>query len=506
MNFSPTAEQHAALEAFATGETLVIEAGAGTGKTSTLVLLAESTHKRGQYVAFNKSIVDEAGRKMPAHVACNTAHSLAFRAVGRRYQHRLNSPRMKSAALARQLGIDPIDVVVGGVERKRMAPGYLASHVLRAVTRFCQTADPEPTAQHFAYIDGIDMPAPDGKRRYDNNNLISQALLPALRKAWADISDPDGQLPFKHEHYLKAWQLGEPRIDAEVIYFDEAQDANPVMHAIVAAQTHAQIVWVGDSQQQIYGFTGAVNAMAALGDQVTRTFLTQSFRFGPVVADLANTVLERLAAPLRLQGYEPIPSTVARLDAPSCWLTRTNARAVGLFLAAVDEGRRAHLVGGAGEVRRFAEASISLRDSGWTPHPELACFKSWSEVQDYVADDPQGSELKLMVDLVDRFGAEVILEATERMPREDRADVVISTAHKSKGREWDTVRLGDDFPDGEKGDLSEEELRLMYVAVTRAKLVIDPFDAPILDRDQTPAPNTPVAASEELLGQLSLVP
>jgi superfamily I DNA/RNA helicase len=37
---TPTGEQQAAVDAFATGATVVIEAGAGTGKTSTLRLLA----------------------------------------------------------------------------------------------------------------------------------------------------------------------------------------------------------------------------------------------------------------------------------------------------------------------------------------------------------------------------------------------------------------------------------------------------------------------------------
>ena len=39
----PTEEQQAALAAFATGDDLVIVAGAGTGKTSTLRMLAGST-------------------------------------------------------------------------------------------------------------------------------------------------------------------------------------------------------------------------------------------------------------------------------------------------------------------------------------------------------------------------------------------------------------------------------------------------------------------------------
>ena len=47
----PTDEQHAAVTAFASGEDLVIVAGAGTGKTSTLRMLADATSRRGLYLA-----------------------------------------------------------------------------------------------------------------------------------------------------------------------------------------------------------------------------------------------------------------------------------------------------------------------------------------------------------------------------------------------------------------------------------------------------------------------
>ena len=60
-------------------------------------------------------------------------------------------------------------------------------------------------------------------------------------------------------------------------------------------------------------------------------------------------------------------------------------------------------------------------------------------------------------------------------------DVTISTAHKAKGLEWDNVRIGDDFrgpqidkDTGEKTMPAPEELRLAYVAVTRAQKDLDP--------------------------------
>jgi superfamily I DNA/RNA helicase len=76
------------------------------------------------------------------------------------------------------------------------------------------------------------------------------------------------------------------------------------------------------------------------------------------------------------------------------------------------------------------------------------------------------------VDLIEDFGTETILEALDSTIPEGRAELTVSTAHKSKGREWDRVRLAEDFPEDPKGDF-DEELRLLYVSVTRAKLELD---------------------------------
>jgi hypothetical protein len=82
---TPTGEQQAIIDASQSGADLVIEAGAGTGKTSTLRLVATTQpRRRGLYAAYNKAIAADAKRSFPASVMCATAHSLAFRAVGRR--------------------------------------------------------------------------------------------------------------------------------------------------------------------------------------------------------------------------------------------------------------------------------------------------------------------------------------------------------------------------------------------------------------------------------------
>ena len=482
--FQPTDEQLVAIELFRTGDSLAIEAGAGTGKTSTLTLLGRDTRDRGQYVAFNKAIVIEAGQKMPGNVAAHTAHGLAFRAVGKDFAHRLNSPRMKSWDIAKHLGIEGIGLQYAG-GRKYLDKNRLAGIVMRTLVSFCQSADEKPTKRHVPYIDGIDLPAEVGRRTFTNNNIVAEWIMPWVHKAWLDAKSEQGVLTYKHDYYLKLWQLEDPRINADFILFDEAQDANPVMVAIIEAQAgRSQIVWVGDSQQQIYSFTGAINALAKV-QAANRTFLTQSFRFGHAIADVANSILGKLNAELVIRGYSMIDSKVQFIDHPNVFLTRTNAVAVGKLLTELEHERKVHIVGGGGDVISFARAADNLKQGRKTEHADLACFDSWTEVLEYVRDDEQGSDLKLFVDLVEQYGTEKIIAALDAMVPEDRAELVISTAHKSKGREWNLVQLANDFPDPNDEErprpVSPEELRLLYVACTRAKFELDITAVPALE-------------------------
>lgn len=464
----PTEEQIAAVGHFNTGASVAIEAGAGSGKTSTLRLLAESTNRTGQYLAFSRALVDDARGAFPMNVDCSTAHSLAFRAVGRDFAHRLKAPRMRGYQLAKELGINGPIMVTYGKERKVLQPGYLAGLVMRGVTNFCQSADEAPKAHHLPYVDGIDEPDAKGQRTRRNNDALRRELAPYLVKAWADVTKVDGRLPYSHAHYFKLFERSEPRVRKDFILFDEAQDASPVILSVVEQQPEAQVVWVGDSAQAIFGFTGAVNAFERIS-VADRLYLTQSFRFGPAIADLANLLLEELDSPLRIRGLDAIDSEIGFLPDARAILCRTNAVAVETVLGQQKAGRSAHLVGGGDEIVAFAKAADRLMDGERVSHHDLACFTSWGEVREYVAQDPQGDELALLVKLVEEYGVETIVAALDGTVAEEKADVVVSTAHKSKGREWPTVRLAGDFPDTD----SPEELRLLYVACTRARERLD---------------------------------
>jgi hypothetical protein len=481
---TPTAEQQQVIDWFVEGVSFKVQAYAGTGKTSVLTMAASACpDRRGRYLAFNKAIVVDAAKKMPDNVEVSTAHALAYRYTPEAFRTRMrrSAKRIPSWQIANRLNLDPIVVQVRDddaqiVEPQRLTPNTLASFTMGAIRRFCQSGDPEPGAKHFRYIEGIDLPGPDGERRWDNNNLVRKALLPALQAAWADLCTPDGWLPYNHDHYLKHWALTDPVLPVDFVLVDEAQDLSPVLLHIVECQVRAgtQVVLVGDDFQSINGFTGAVNALSRV--DIDRTaYLTQSWRFGAAIATVANKVLRELNAPKPLRGNKAIRSTVGPAWACDVVLTRTNAGAIKLVLEDVAAGGRPMLIGDVNGIIQFCRAAMELQAGNPTEHEDLSWATSWADVQAYAQQD-DGEDLKLLVQLIDDFGAAVILAALEGMPRrEEDATQVISTAHKVKGREWDTVELGEDFPIAtENRPLNDDELMLLYVAVTRARRHCDP--------------------------------
>ena len=371
---------------------------------------------------------------------------------------------LPAAQAAAHLGI-PSDLVVN--ETLRLSPAGQAVQVMDMVRRFCHSAARDVELTHAPFINGV-----SGSER----ERLAEHLLPLARAAWADLQVPDGRggkLKFEHDHYLKMWALTDPQLNADFVALDEGQDSNGVIVDLVRKQNSQQIV-VGDSAQQIYAWRGAVDALATWPAK-HRLQLTQSFRFGPAIAEEANTWLAELGMPMRLSGNPTLRSTIGRLDRPEAVLCRTNATAVGRAMSEMDRGRKVALIGGAKTIQRLAEAACDLQQGRATNHPELMAFASWQQVQDYVEEQPEeAGELKSFVKLVDEHGADKIVTATRRMDSEKGAQVVCGTAHKSKGREWSKVEVADDFrepkpiEDGVPGPVPRADGMLAYVTVTRA--------------------------------------
>jgi hypothetical protein len=472
--FTPTAEQEQVIDLFSTERDVAVQALAGTGKTSTIELLARSTPRRGRYLVFNKAASNDAAARMPLSMECSTIHSLAFRAYGHRFSHRLGGGRVQSWRLAQLMGIDPFMVTVDD-RNKLLQPSMLASWTIRALKVFCQSGDDEPSWRHFPYLEGIDDHPEPGVKGYRNNRALAKALEPKLAEAWEDWQSPGGKLPYDHSAYLAGYVLGDPRVPVDYIAADEFQDQSGRMLQLVAYNQArgVQLVATGDVQQHLYGFTGAVDGFERL-DFAATGWLTGSFRFGQGLADVANLALRKLGSQAMLQGLAAHDSTVGEVEDPRAVLCRTNSGAVEQVLKLRKRGLRPHLVGGAAEVVRFAKAVADLQEGRKTYHPELACFDSWAQVIEYTEQDPSGDELKLMVDLVREYGVQIICDALDGLPAEEYADVIVSTVHKSKGREWETVRLAGDFQEPSPGPEGAPEWRVGYVACTRAKRVLDP--------------------------------
>ena len=138
--------------------------------------------------------------------------------------------------------------------------------------------------------------------------------------------------------------------------------------------------------------------------------------------------------------------------------------------------RKDFLVGGVKELIRLLEDVVSLKANQPGVSPEFFGFASWAEVLQFVQEE-EGEALRMFVQLVERFGERHLLWAMRRVAgNENGADVVISTAHKAKGREWDSVRLSTDFASSRPDRatvVDAAECRLFYVAMTRAKRHLD---------------------------------
>ncbi|MFF5992887.1 UvrD-helicase domain-containing protein [Prauserella flavalba] len=491
-SFRPTPEQEAAVAAFTAGDHVVLQAGAGSGKTATLYLLADSTSRRGRYIAFNKSIAQEAARKFPGNVKCGSAHALAFAVVGKHYVERLAAPRMASAKLAQVMGIHFKDVHIG--ERKITAAG-LCYAAQETVIKYCQSAEQVLGREHVPWLKGI------GEQHL--HDQLAELVLPFAQRMWADLQNPDrGRVKFKHDHYLKMWALTEPTIWQDFLLLDEAQDTNPVVEQVFNAQRdHAQLIMVGDSAQAIYGWRGARDVMT--GFDGTSLALSHSFRFGAGLATEANRWLAIADAPIRITGSASIDSGIDKVDNPDAILCRTNGGAMAEILTLLREGRRVALVGSGTTLEALAKAARDLKEGKRTTHPELLLFSTWGEVQDYAEYDPDGRDLLPLVEVIDEHGVDVVLDTLSQLSDEAAAEVTVSTVHKAKGREWSSVRIAEDFtepqdpdncdPEGEPlpGPIEPGEARLAYVAVTRAQHRLDLGGLSWINRHPDGNPNRP---------------
>ena len=460
----PTEEQLIAVEKFKAGRPLKITAFAGAGKTTTLQLLASSRRSRGLYLAFNKAIATEARERFPRSVDCRTTHAIAFRAIMPAYRSQAKMTESLFAPQLAQLTAYKDRVFAGTI---RLTPVQQAHLVLGTVKKFCQSADESMMQAHVPR---------SGRLLGAREAVLADVCGWALEQSsalWKRMTTPRDPIPLGHDGYLKLWALAHPKLRSEYILLDEAQDTNPVVLGVLQEQ-HAQIVYVGDKHQQIYEWRGAINAMEKITG-CEEVFLTQSFRFGDEIAGAASRVLATLGEQHRLRGNPTVSSRIAPAGDARAVLARTNATVILEILEATSAGRKACVVGGTKDLTRLLSDVYELKKGQPGTCPEFFGFPNWRDVVEF-ADTEEGESIRTFVQLVEKHGEGKLWAAVKKAhDDEDSADVVLSTAHKAKGREWGSVRLSSDFSSSRLGPGAAAEVRLFYVAMTRAKntLIVD---------------------------------
>lgn len=502
-----TSEQTEIVDASLEGRSRKVMALAGTGKTTTLTAIAKASPRRRMlYLAFNRSIAEEGMSKFPPNVECRTAHALAFRHTSADLKGRIGS----GAASIRQAWISYIENrhresfgrIRDGWGALARDAGFEATSehgtknvmmALRETIRKFEQSDRrtpllldvpgETRALLGMYANGA-RSCPENEAHSRARNL-QESIADLAGTVWNESVMEGNPLPVTHDTYLKVWALSNPVLPVDTVLFDEAQDGNALMLSLVGNQPGAtQRIYVGDIHQQIYGWRGAVNAMQAL--DLPMNPLTQSFRFGEAVARYANRILSVKKAfgsdVLRLRGHPSKASSVfcccgeGRLA--RAILCRTNAGVVGEVLSASSAGLKPAVVGGVEGLSRLLLEACKLRSGIPSAHPELSVFSSWEEFVAF-SETREGQSAKVLVKLADKYG-ERLPEVANRLKKqtvdESQADVTISTVHKAKGREWESVWIADDFRpfaivrnEDKTPVLFEEEANLCYVAATRAK-------------------------------------
>lgn len=477
----PSEEQQAIIES--TDKEMAIGAYAGTGKSSTLRMKSKTRNSAKKlYICFNKSVATEAVKSFKEYgvenINITTAHSMAYNnlKIGTYYKLVNN---IKVHELVQQMGdnLTPSNYLI-----------YNQS--LKLFASYCNSS--YKTINEVPYLENvINNNSPD-----DIIEMVkkkSSKIKKVANQIWTDMDN--SKIPITHDFYLKKYQLKGPKLNYDIIYYDETQDTSPVMLDIFINQKSEKVA-VGDSNQSIYFFRGAVNALETLN--YPKYYLTQSFRFPQNIADLANDILnlKKIYAGAKtdfnLKGLPSPSNTHGKI----AYIGRNNMSILSRAITMAEASDIKFAYEGSLDNAIYTQNGVSLYDIYYLfagkkdkiRHDFIKMFKGWGEFVKHITD-MEDFELKTLAGLIIKYRNNIFplikkLKTNER--RKNEADIIFSTAHKSKGLEYSKVYLLDDFinkekfvehlkimeklpPDVKKTHAQKltEEINLLYVAATR---------------------------------------
>ena len=472
MSNSLTKEQAAIVECDFE-DILLINAYAGTGKTSTLIKFCEKRAKHTiLYLSYNSAMRIEAEAKFKhlKNVSVKTMHSLAYENTDKTIKERLGS--------LRALDLNPYLKELEEKERN-----FYASSLLSLLRSFCNTS--------LSLEDFINEASQNPKEYGLNPRMNTSYILRKLKTLWTEQIPNDTNLLYEHDFYLKAFQLSKPNLNYDFIVVDEAQDINGCVIDIVLNQKGKK-VFIGDTYQSIYKFRGACNSLEFLTKEpnIKVLYLTQSFRCPVSIAKEANKYLRLLEAKKEFKGTfkeSNLDFTGKNPNTQRAIITRTNAKLFDIAVQNLD--KKLFLVGGI-ESYNFNDLldiqNLLCKKREYIKNNFIARFADVKELIAY-SDESKEIDLKQKLLICFKYMNENIFELIKKIKTSvvknaNKAELILSTGHKSKGLEWDKVEIIDDFinlreilEESQSIEVTKEELNLFYVALTRSKgeLIID---------------------------------
>ncbi|TKK65567.1 ATP-dependent helicase [Ilyomonas limi] len=504
-----TPEQQAIINA--AGD-IKINAVAGSGKTTTIIEYAKTrpANSRILYLAFNKSVKLEAAKRFADeglhNVKVETAHSLAYKHIVHYNNYKIKPQGYKTAEIAEMLHLE--------ASGEKHAEYIIANHINKFIAYFCNSD--KKKVQELNYLNTIydEKAKAFVKTFYSYIENKTRLLLSKMDK---------GAIEITHDFYLKKFQLSNPVLYYDYILFDEGQDASPAMLDVFLNQKATKVI-VGDTHQQIYGWRYAVNSLEKAN--FATYHLSTSFRFSQDVADLAMEVLQWKR---HIEQEKQIAITgkgSSKQQKTKAVLARTN---LGLLLKAIEYVTTKKYI-----KHIYFEGNIhsyTYADEGASLYDVLNLYnkkhdlirdklikgmKDMKELEEYI-EKTEDTQLQMMVEIVKEYENDIpnILKKIKdkHIDSDDKAqaEMIFSTVHRCKGMEYDYVQLVDDFitekrleklkEDKENcnTDKLNEEVNLLYVAITRTKNVLHIPDT-LIRADFPSSPNIqiiPVVKEEE---------
>jgi DNA helicase II / ATP-dependent DNA helicase PcrA len=505
-------EQQQAVVDFALhGEgSLNLMARAGCGKTSTLIALTKALidNAVGRVSiflgAYNKAIADEIGVKLAKlgiedwkqvdgrwiapRAVSSTMHSAGIKAFRKLY------PKVQVERHKLQHLVDDA-VKVEGQKYIEAYRGFITHLVSLAKQRaFGVLVDVEDDAEWNAIIDHFGL-AEEQPAGIDVKLAIKLAkwLYQRSLETCKDVIDYDDMilapLYFNANLFTYDW-----------VFIDEAQDTNPARRALAKRMMKrgGRLIAVGDPAQAIYGFTGAdSDSMPILAAELESATLplTVTYRCPKNVVRMAQQWVPDITA------HESAPEGVVRtilfheifketLTASDAVLCRNTMPVVELAYALIRRGVACQVEGrdiAAGILGVVAKWKVVKLDAlvkhvqEWQEREVKKLMEKKQEGKAAKVEDQAETILVIAQQLMSEGKNEVgeLVAFIKRLfgdtPDGERPKVLtLCTVHKSKGREWKRV-----FLLGRKRFMPsvfavqdwqvEQEMNLMYIAVTRAQ-------------------------------------